>query len=197
MQVETYEIEDVSNGEASTMANDAAACELIEKLGLVGQSSLLNKDTLTRVPYRVMEKEEALVYRALNSEECNATDYNLDVIPIRVLQVLEHATSLDFFNKGFKIWYPKANRIDDPVLVGVRDEIPLGRTWATTTCYLLARWGKTLKPYAELKTLAIKELRERSKRKIAECRGKLVIHEQVVNAGDDLEALSSNVYLNL
>lgn len=70
MQVETYEIEDVTS-EASQMANDSAALELIEKLGMVGQNRLMNKETVTRVPYRNAE-EEIQVYKALNPESCDA-----------------------------------------------------------------------------------------------------------------------------
>ncbi len=64
-QVETFEQEDASVSEATTLATDAAAIELIESLGLKGQQTLINGPTLTRLPYRAMEKREALVYGAL------------------------------------------------------------------------------------------------------------------------------------
>lgn len=47
MKVETYEIEDARSSEASAMAHDSEALELIEKLGLEGQKRSANSDTAT------------------------------------------------------------------------------------------------------------------------------------------------------
>lgn len=153
MQVETYEIEDATS-EASAMANDAAAVELIEKLGLAGQSSLMNKDTVTRVPYRAMEKQEMLIYRALCDEDVALEQYSADAIPVRVLQVAAHAKETGMFKK-LRVWYPSEARIDDPVLVGVitkklYPDKPEYDSLTSDTFYILARWGKTLLPLEKL-----------------------------------------------
>lgn len=190
MQVETYEIEDASS-EASAMANDHEALELINKLGLTGQQRIMNPETVTRVPYRVAEKEELIVYRTLNPEHCKLEAYSLDAIPTRVLQVAAHAKELNYF-KDLIVYYPKAGRIDDPVLVGVWEGKLDGRTWDSQLYYILARWGKTLLPYEQCRIKAIEVLRRQGKDKYRKAAVELDARKLELETSDDLEALSES-----
>lgn len=202
MQVETYEIEDATS-EASAMANDSAAIELIEKLGLTGQSSIMNKETVTRIPYRAMEAREMLVYRALCDEEAALESYSADAIPLRVLQVAAHAKETQMFSK-ILVWYPKEARIDDPILIGVikRKTYPdhvekWMRELTSDTYYMLARWGKTLLSFEKLEALALKTLRARRisqlKKAIVEANTALAVAQET----DDLSELAKHAHISL
>ena len=195
LQVETYEIEDATHGEASQMAHDAEAAELIEKLGLSGQKSLQNPETLTRCPYPVAEEDALLVFKALNPETCRPEDYSLDCIPVRVMQVLAHARELNFFT-SFAIWYPKSARIEDPVLVGLRNWKRPGHSWETTDIYILARWGKMLLPFAELRELAVRTLRDRATSRIAKALGEMTAAAQQVKTTMDIKFLAHDFYVS-
>lgn len=142
MNVETYEVEETKN-ELGIMAADAEAQELIEKLGLSGQNSLLNQETCTRFPYRKMTKAERLVFALLFPERESLASYKDSIIPIRVLQVA--AFVKDF--KGapchdLKVWHCGSAK-EDPLLVGHTSEY--GGEF-----YLLARWGDALPSFDDL-----------------------------------------------
>jgi len=153
MEIETFEIEDATS-EASQMANDATALELIEQLGLEGQKKLSNKDTLTRVAYQEMTAEEYFVYKALFTMTADVKNYSAGIIPVRVLQVAAHALQSNMFLK-VEVWYPATARIDDPVLAGF-----IGPNSYTGQWYKLARWGKALLPFDKLITEAIEVRRK-------------------------------------
>jgi nitrogen fixation-related uncharacterized protein len=163
MLVETFEIEDAKS-EASAMATDAAALELIEKLGLAGQRSLCNSVTVTRAQFRAMEREEALVWRTLCDQTHSLETYSDEAIPLRVLEVAARAKESGMFLR-LEVWAPSVARIDDPLLVGVTEQLdPRYRDapWMKIVrFYLLARWGRSLGKYEDLKKQAIDMLRDR------------------------------------
>lgn len=192
-EVETFEIEDATHGEANAMACDAEAAELIAKLGLTGQQVLQNPETLTRCPYPVADAEEMLVFRALNPERCKPEAYSLDAIPVRVMQVLAHARDLNFFT-SFEIWFPKSARVQDPVLVAYRTHKDNGRSWDTTDTHILARWGKALLPIEKLKADAITRLRAKAIDNITASLRKLTTCAEVVKTSNDLSFLANDFY---
>lgn len=164
LQIETFEAEDASHSDATTMATDSEACALIQSLGLKGQEKLVNGTTITRLPYRAMEAREMLVYRALCSETAKVEDYSAEPIPLRVLQVLAHARETGLFER-IEVWYPKTAKIDDPVLVGVRKTrtYPDDDRYANLTTdhfHILARWGKTLLPLEQMEAMGVDLLRK-------------------------------------
>lgn len=198
VRVETYEIEDASS-EASAMANDAAAQELIEKLGLAGQARLMNKETVTRVPYRAMEAAEMLVYKALCDGDAKLEDYSADSIPVRVLQVAAHAKECGMFQQ-LQVWYPSEARIDGPVLVGIikTHQYPdhpekWMRDLAADKFYILARWGKTLLPFEQLEAQAVKLCRNRRMNEIKKAMTELKMALASAEETNDLSELSRRV----
>jgi hypothetical protein len=198
MKVETYEIED-STSEASAMANDSAAMELIEKLGLAGQKAIANPDTVTRIPYRAMEAREELVWRALCDASERLEHYQADAIPLRVLQAAAFAKETGMF-KSLEVWYPKVARIDDPILVGIttqKDSRPEWHWNTITAHYLIARWGKSLLPFDELEALAVKQLKTIRRSRIANVVSLAQAALSAVDSTDDLEKLSARVELSL
>jgi len=193
MKVETFEIEDTSHGEMNTLACDAEAIELIEKLGLTGQKSLVNPTTVTRLPYQVMTNEEFKVYKAVCPEACAVKDFDAETIPLRVIQVYAGALELSLF-KRVEIWYAKEAKIDkDPFLVGVTSNN--NRSWEEKF-YLLARWGKELISFDEMKSLAVKKLRDTRRSELAQCKAKLAQLEVEIPHTLDLDKLSNSIYIS-
>jgi hypothetical protein len=146
MLVETFEVtETYSDGSVEC---EAEALELIEKLGLVGQKKLVTRggdDAETRIPYRKMKSDEALIYKAICPETSKLASFSDSAIPVRVLQVAAHAVCL--FDEVL-VWHAKNADVKDPVLVG-RNAATAERGW-TEELYILARWGEELLPLDEL-----------------------------------------------
>lgn len=187
MEVETYEIEEVSS-EAGQMAADHEAMELIEKLGLEGQKTLLNTDTTTRVPYRRMQKDEDFCYRMLCPKKSKLEDFKSEMIPVRVLQVAAYAKELGVF-KRIEVWHPEYASVKDPVLVGVMTpEVGYGEHE-----YILARWAKELIPVSELLPEAFKLWRGKAKSAIHKIRAELDAYERGVDACSEHEALPEKI----
>lgn len=183
MIVETFEIEETKT-DAGIMASDAEAAELIEKLGLEGQRTLLNSDTLTRFPYRKLTQQEGFVYKILCPRTCELKDYKDGIIPVRVLQVAAHAIETGYLNR-VEVWYPNNADIKDPVLVGIK-----GESRSDKEQFLLARWGKELPPIEELEVVALKMRRASLRSKLATIKSKVEGDLAALDT-EDLEALVS------
>lgn len=149
MQVETYEVEPVEQSEMQALAAEGETSMLIESLGLEGQKTLVNKDNGTFIPYRIITREEHFVFRTLFPNKTDVKNYKDGTIPLRVLQIIAHCKILDMPDLSYlEVWHPNAG-IDDPVLVGRKGSY-------YDPVYLLARWGKALLPFDELRTQALK-----------------------------------------
>jgi hypothetical protein len=148
MQVETYESTELDSGmEEET----AAECkELIEKLALDGQRGILEATKANVMPYRRMTKEEDTVYGLICPTKTLVKDFKSHIMPLRILKVIEHAHSLNYF-KELYIWHPEDATLD-PVLVGHREEKE--QYGPHTYLYILARWGEVLELLSDLKKKA-------------------------------------------
>lgn len=185
MEIETYEIEQAAS-EATAMAQDGAALELIESLGLEGQKRLLNPETGTRNPYRVMDDYEQTVYNAVLTEHVELNAYDADTIPLRVLQVAAHAKECGLFHK-IEIWYaPPATLKDDPILVGYAR-----KSSYESTLHILARWGKSLLPLEQLEAMAVNSLKKTRADQLRQIIAKATSRLAVVEAACSLEPLKS------
>ena len=158
MQVESYEIEEtvVGDGIIKPEEVEAEAVGMIETLGLKGQKELLtpkteDDSTSERVPYPIMSDGEKRVYQACFPVHDDVKNYSAGIIPIRVLQVIEHAKPM--FGK-IEVWHDKVIN-PDPILVG---EVSYNKY------RLLARWGEGLIPFETLLQKAQKLLEEKWKR---------------------------------
>lgn len=177
MQVETFEVQEVAE-EGADLCEEAV--RLVEELELEGQRSLSTPDTdARRNPYRVMTVEEAFVYGVLLPRHVPVQSYADGPIPLRVLQVLAHAKSLNFF-KSFEVWCPQVPQPHgDPLLIA-------SPNWSTF--YPLARWGEVLDSFPTLLTKAAKLFRETFKDEAAHIQSDLAsdaervatMHESVI-----------------
>lgn len=139
IQVESYEQLEMEPNQD----NDAELRRLVEELGLDGQRKLLSAEKKVN-PFRTMTMHEYAAYKCFLPRHVRVSDY-ANPIPIRVLEILALAKSLDFFT-SFEIW----SNDDDPLLVGVKDH----------QHYLLARWGESLLSFAEIEATIGKKMRE-------------------------------------
>lgn len=197
-QVETFEIEDASVSDATTLAADHEAIELIQSLGLKGQEKLVNAGTVTRLPYRAMEAREALVYGALFDGRTKVEDYSAEAIPLRVLQVIAHARETEMFNGGLIIWHPRTHVVRDPVLVGIKKVLsypdqPQYSNLTTDVYFILARWGKALLPLEQLEAMATDLCRKARLSKLNEVAAKLRIALETTKESLDLNYLVKDV----
>ena len=164
MIIETYEIEEIKSSEASTMAADSEACELIEKLGLDGQKTLMNPDTETRFQYPRLTAQEAIVYLTLLPAKTTLKEYKSGIIPLRVLQVA--AFCKDFPQCSYLYVFHPKNNDPDPLLVGCP-------SLYSTEYYKLARWGEVLLPFEKLEEKALQILCVAGVAKLKECQSKI------------------------
>ncbi len=166
MQIETYEVEKLDQTEMQALAADGEAALLIEQLGLEGQKVLMTPETKELIPYRVMTKEEHIVFKALFTQRCRVEDYKAGPIPLRVLQVVAYARTLDLPDfKYLEVWYPKQG-VDDPVLVARQSAYH-------DPVYLLARWGDSLLPFNELATKAETALVDKARATLLEAKNQI------------------------
>jgi len=145
MKVETYEIEEINASEASTMAADSEAIELIEQLGLSGQKTLISPEAATRFPYPLMSAAQLAVFSTLFPDKVEAKEYRQGIIPLRVLQVIAFCKDLPQCHY-LEIWHAHAVK-EDPILVGRAQQYG-------SQNYLLARWGDALPTFDEMKVKA-------------------------------------------
>ena len=155
MQVETFEVLEMNEkGEVESLEECLA---LAKELDLQGQVDVLQpSEDKPLNPYRKMLMEEKTVYEAICSKKCDVGEYRDGPIPLRVLQVYQHALSLDMF-ETIRVWYCPNADIEDPVLVATAEK---GRT---TSYFILARWGEVLEPFAKMREIAAKVIRTKSK----------------------------------
>ncbi len=155
MQVETFEATELDE---RMQPEDAAECAtLAEKLGLKGQARFAgaaDDGRARRIPYREMTKEERAVYGILLPARDSVENYARGPIPLRVLQVLEHARSLGIYT-GFRVWHDHA--APDPVLVG---EV------GYSAMHLLARWGESLEPFSQMRRRAVEKFKAAARLKL-------------------------------
>lgn len=177
MKIETYEVEPAET-EIESLANDSEARAICESLGLAGQLSLSDNETETTFPYRRMTAIEQRVFEIHCPIKTPLESYKSDPIPVRVLQVAQHAKSCNFC-KVFYVWHPKDARLD-PILTGHTDSIYSGEA------YLLARWGAVWKDFDQLLTEAKAIWRKRRVAKIKNSISKLEGHLNGADSDTDL-----------
>ncbi len=179
--IETYEMTETS-AEDGLPECETEALDLIQRLGLTGQQTLLTGPKGERSPYRKMTAEEHKVYSVLMGKKTAIREYSDGAIPLRVLQIAAHAQGI---YKRIEVWHAPNADIKDPVLVGVN-----GDTYGKQEFFLLARWGEALAPFAELMALAAKLWRGTLARFMDETRREAQTRGESLTACTDEEVLA-------
>lgn len=122
-----------------------------EELGLSAQLELSNKDK-SPVPFEFMNTVTKRVYETICPAKVNYKQYAKTAIPLEVLSLIALSEKETYF-KEIQIWYD--DKTPDPFAVGVRKKAGSSYDW-DLEYYTIARWGDSLRPFEELKAMAIK-----------------------------------------
>lgn len=152
--------------------------KLVEESGAEGQKTLVSAETILN-PYPNMTMEQKRVYRLCMSKITLFYNYDIDVIPTRVLELAKLAKDAGLESKyQLEVWHEPGT--DDPMLVAKLD-------W-DSYCPI-ARWGKHLVSFEELRQMAIKKMIPNIKKKLSE-------HKvQIAGIESDIEA-AAKVFLS-
>jgi len=156
MLVETFEVTEVSCDGVVEFEQEQIA--LIEKMGLEGQQGLIKtgeEGEKNLLPYRKMTAEEKIVYETICPTKCKLNGYADSAIPLRVLQVAAHVSSLEMGT--LRVWAADNSDVKDPVLV-----LETGSNYSYQY-YILARWGEVLESFQKLKVQAFAKLKSRKR----------------------------------
>lgn len=169
MKVETYEIEEMK----AEPQMEAEAVELIEKLNLGGQKSLV-VDTgsgETRIPYRETTKAERIVFEAVFPKCEKVEAYSAGIIPVRALQVLAHGREL--FER-VDVRYSEDGQ--EAMIFGIN-----GR-YSTEKWFSLARWSTgALRTFEKLREEAREVIKLDFEKKLRGCLDKCNVMMQGID----------------
>lgn len=174
--VETYIIPETSeliyDSERLNRWND-----LINELGLVGQTTIVNKDK-SPIPFLNMKTSLIEVFKTLCPQSRDVKEYNYTPIPVEILELVSLSIKEGYFDQ-IQIWYDGKN--PDLACIGLKAETYIPRTkkgweWgnvkttykeALELCddgqtpylnnmihYLIGRWGDVKRSFSELKEMA-------------------------------------------
>jgi hypothetical protein len=154
--------------------------ELIEKLELKGQSSIVSKDK-SPIPFMHLKTSMVNVFRTLCPRQVAVEKYDVTPIPVEILGMIALSKKEDYFNK-IEIWYD--DKSPDPACIGTtgywyqstwyddRDRSLDGVKFKTEeeaeqrgakrvhftedNRYLLGKWADVKHSFEELKEIATK-----------------------------------------
>ena len=124
-----------------TLNSQKDRIELLRELGLQAQLADLTYPRLTQDEASVWEKFLPRIY---GGHQIGVKNYSFDEIPLEVLQEWKHAKDLKIFDRIF-IRTPEKEIYPDPILLGWIDG---GKDF-----WLIARWGESLLPFNEIRSL--------------------------------------------
>ena len=155
MEIETFDHKEVSAD--GSEIKDFEIFKQVKESDFDGQEDLfVEKDgEVTAFPFAPMSDTEEQVYEAILPESTSVDRFSEELVPLRVMEIYERFSSLF---SSVKIWTREKEAIEDPVMVGrvkswdsdLNHDAPGGR-------YLLARWGKELMPFEQIKKKAIEK----------------------------------------
>ncbi len=119
-----------------------------EALGLSDQLALAATDK-SPIPFEAMNEVSLRVYSTLCPEMRDYKKYNRTTIPLEVLALIHLSVNEGYF-KSVEIWYD--DKAPDPLAVGFTQA---KGEYSHRDNFLIARWGDMLRPFEELKSLAL------------------------------------------
>lgn len=139
-----------------------------EELGLTGQLDLASPEK-SPIPFENMNTVSQRVYETLCPVKVDYKEYKKTAIPLEVLSLIHLSVNEGYF-ESIQIWYD--DKSPDPLAVG---SVKVGTyQWEY---YLIARWGDVLRPFDELREMAIARCTESTRtqlqNKISEAKHKL------------------------
>ena len=147
-----------------------------EELGLTAQLELANPEK-SPIPFESMNTVSQRVYETLCPSRVNYKEYRKTAIPLEVLGLIHLSVNEGYFEK-IDIWYD--DKTPDPIAVGLVKISSYQYDYFT-----IARWGDVLRPFEELKTLAIQRFINSSK---------IQIKTKIADYNNKLENVENNAH---
>lgn len=142
--------------------------ELCSGLGLENQLNLAETNK-SPVPFEFMNEVSKRVYQTLCPTIVKYREYKKTPIPLEVLGLIKLSEDEHYFDE-IQIWYD--DKSPDPLVVGIIKSSDYGRDE-----YLIAKWADVLRPFDELRQMAITRYKSTSilklKAKISDTQNKL------------------------
>jgi len=171
MQFETFDF-----GSTGIFLSDKIkdkAIEDIDDLGLKGQKDLIKNQGGKVIPYPKMTIVENRVWEAYCPNKTKLEDYSQSIIPFEVIDLIRIIKKKGFFDINevgtktkrtghIEIWSEATDDID-PLLIGVictKTKYNFGWSVGDNEYYLIARWGRSLKEFEDIKRLVAVKLKE-------------------------------------
>lgn len=129
---------------------DQSADDINRRTELLSQLDLPAQVKVQTLRWPILDVVARNVYRALCPETTALKSYDLDPIPLRVLELAALAQP-EFAE--LTVWHPRTGAQTDPVLIARRQA-----DWNAPE-YILARWGEVLEDFNTLKLKAAKLIR--------------------------------------
>lgn len=177
MKVETFEIFSSIDVDSDVKKEEI---ELIRELDLAGQKDMENHTN----PYRQMGKDEQFIFERVLDTRTDISKYKESPIPLHVLQIIQHARSLNIF-MNFSIWHSHRSQ---PILVSLTE------TYGKP--YILARWGEELDSMEYLKGMAVSMARHKCIGKAKKMKSDIESYMNTIKQLTDEELLYSDLNLD-
>lgn len=174
--VETFVIEETKEliYDGDQIEEWKAKCQ---ELGLENQLTLAQEGK-SPIPFAFMNQVAKRVYETICPMKVEIIKYSKTPIPLEVLGLIQLSQREKYF-KSVEIWYD--DRSPDPLAVG---RVKKNDYEWNDDFYLIARWGDVLRPFDDLKKMAIKVFTE-SKR--------IELKRSLVKLESDLKTLEADV----
>jgi len=154
MEVDTFEVL-----EAPTTKEEARKMQkLCLKLDLKGQKNFFGEQAFR---FRKITEEEMAVYFTLLPSQTKLEEYNSDLIPLRVLEVVEEVKKSKLIT-DIQVWHQFKKQEKDPLLVGYNIQNKDDINEITRDTYILARWGEVLEEFSILKNRVVAILKAKA-----------------------------------
>lgn len=182
-----YEYETFDIGSKALVLDESKEQDVfaaIDQLGLKGQKALIERGNGGLIPFPKMTAAEVRVWEEYCPDKKKLQDYSATLIPYEILTFATLIDQRGYFKdqvaegkekakKGWlEIWSESREDID-PLLVGC-----IGENDWNHDKYLLGRWGISLRPFEEIRRMAMESWK--SKRK-AEAEAKLATLDHDAN----------------
>lgn len=182
-------VEELYESEVKDQQNDfnVDSLEILKELGLEKQVALYDKKNGATEAFKYVPatNEQLAVYLTNFPNVHKLEDFNLEVIPHRVLEILKDAKNTNRFT-NFGIMCDNATIKEDPILFGA---IKTGEH--SFTYYLIARWGRSLAPYSELKTKAIEKYKRSIEKQLKAFEKDIITIKDYIAKGVNLPKVNS------
>ena len=159
-----YEYETFDTGSKALVLDESKEKDVfaaIDQLGLKGQKALIERGNGNLIPFPKMNASEQRVWGEYCPDKKKLEDYGATLIPYEILTLIQLVDQRGYFKDQpavgkekpklgwIEVWSESREDID-PLLVGC-----IGENTYSNDKYLLGRWGIALRPFEDIRKIAI------------------------------------------